>query len=207
MLFVVLPLLWAQLLVAPAVGAVSVARQAPATQSSGVGTCMAACAVPTGYCKNVITYSACVAGSTSDPNIPGEAAMAANAQQYIATLAPAGGSVSAACQNEIAWFFCVFGVPACNSTTTTTYQKQCKSRCDTAASTCTTCATELKASGFFFDCSGEATTNCGTTLTAPPCLLSSASTATPAPQKSAAIRFLTSFQIALVLAVAMMCNV
>lgn len=125
------------------------------------GTCKAACETPAGFCKDIVSFSACTAGSSDNPAVLSEAEWEGIYNDLVATLASASGAaVSEACKNELKFEMCIFGVPKCTSATS--FQRICTSRCDTMIASCTACATEFKDIGFAMTCDGFPSADCAT---------------------------------------------
>lgn len=157
------PLLTACLVVVVVVAvlaAVPAAAVGLAKRTAGTGTCNALCGVPTGFCSDVVTWSACSAGSATDASLLSEASVQSYYGDTTAQLALAAGrALSPQCLREFKWLMCYFSVVACTRNAQS-YTRPCKSLCERADATCTACQSELSALSFRFDCKSEATSDC-----------------------------------------------
>lgn len=138
------------------------ASQGATTRGTGTGQCSAACAIPSGFCKGIVTWSACVAGDTSNSELMSEASVSNSFTQTVSFLETQSGvKLSQKCRDELQWKMCVFNVAPCKSSPA--YEALCMSTCTTANANCNVCTTELaKASyNFGFICP-QVTTGCST---------------------------------------------
>lgn len=148
------------------------------TRVTGTGQCSAACAIPSGFCKDIVTWSACTAGDTSNPEIKSESSAESSFAQTVAALeSQSGVKLSQKCRSELQWKMCVFTVAPCKSSPA--YEALCMSTCTTANTNCNVCTSELaKASYTFNFICPQVTTGCSTDTRGQSCMVSGTTTST-----------------------------